>query len=356
MLGYSLHHGEALSRVIVEKIIAQLDEALVLDSPRFHAHRKNCVEEFQRASTRPALLAGASYPEDPKALRERLQTFFDKAEKINLLSPRPSNAKSKGIIVPHIDFTRGGVCEALAYRQLLDESYDTFIVLGIAHSGVTYPFCGAAKDFETPLGIARCNRELLADLNKRCGGKLLDEQIAHKNEHSIEFVAVFLQFLKQFQNTKIVPIICGGFFEAMESGASPMQTPEIEEFVWALRETVNECEARGERIGFIASVDGAHVGSRFGDEGVLTPQILKDIEMRDLRFFQWIERGDKDALHAELANDNNARNVDAHPAVWTLLAAFPELRAQLMDYRQAFDEEANSVVSFAAMTLFERVP
>lgn len=350
---YLLQYGEVLPREIVENIIAQLDDALLLESPHFHSHRKTVVQEFENASTRASTLAGSSYPEDAEALRLLLQDFFEEAEKIAELSPRPPDAQIKGAVVPHIDFARGGATEALAYQHLQNEQFDTLVVLGIAHAGVQYPFCAADKDFQTPLGTARCDREFLADLNSRVGNKMLNEQYAHKNEHSIEFVAVFLQFLEPFKNTKIVPIICGGFFEELETGNSPLENPEIAQFVAALRATVKEHEARGKKIGFIASVDGAHIGSRFGDDRVLTPQSLRDIETQDLQFLSCIENGDRDALHAELSKDNNARNVDAHPAVYTLLAAFPELRAQLLDYDQAFDAEANSVVSFAAMTLYQ---
>jgi AmmeMemoRadiSam system protein B len=261
-------------------------------------------------------------------------------------------AAVRGIVVPHFDFGRGGVTEALAYRHLAAANFDTFVILGIAHTGVAYPFCATDKDFETPLGTARCDREFLNDLNARAGNKMLCEQYAHKHEHSIEFVTVFLQYLRQFRDSKIVPIICGGFFDELQSGASPLNTPDIARFAAALREVVSTHEARGKRVGLIASVDLAHVGSNFGDNTVLTPQRLESIEAQDLQVLRCIEAGDSEAMHTALARDNNARNVDAHPAVYTLLAAFPELRAGLLDYRQAFDEGTNSVVSFAAMTLY----
>lgn len=352
ILAYSLKHDEVLPRDIIDRIIAQLDEALLLESPRFRTQRDEDVRAFEQANTRPALMVDS----DADRLKSQIAGFFAKAAQVKVLSPRPSNGQLRGIIVPHIDFQRGGVTEALAYQQLLNEQFDTFVVLGIAHAGVHYPFCGAAKDFETPLGIARCNRELLCELSARVGDEMLREQYAHKNEHSIEFVAVFLQYLAQFKNTTIVPIICGGFFDELRTGASPMDNPEVAQFVKALRDVVQENEARGGRIGLIASVDLSHVGSRFGDDEVLTPGRLKDIEAQDLQFLKTIEAGNKEAMHAALAKDNNTLNVDAHPAVYILMAAFPELRAQLLGYQQAFDKEANSVVSFAAMTLLTEDP
>lgn len=344
-------YGEPVQLQVVQRVLDQMDEALLLDSPRFQTHYESLVREFENASTRPAVLAGSSYPAEPDKLHRQLDGYFKSAKTIETPA-LPANAKLRGIVVPHIDFHRGGVTEALAYEQLAAERFDTLLVFGIAHSGVQYPFCAAAKDYETPLGQAVCDREFLADLQNRVGDQMLAEQYAHRNEHSVEFVAVFLQHLQQFQSTQIVPFICGGFFEELRSGNSPQSTLIIAEFIKALREVVGEHEARGKRIGFVASVDLAHVGSRFGDESKLSPQRLSKIRYEDSKFLDAVASGDAESVHAALTKDNNARNVDAHPAVYTLLAAFPELRAQLLDYQQAFDEDGNSVVSFASMTLF----
>ena len=349
---YEQKHGERLTGDTIQRIIERLDEAYFMDSPVFHEYRAGIVREFEVASARPATLAGASYPAATQALRKSLDGFFKEAAKVKT-EPLPAAAKVRGVVVPHIDFTRGGATEALAYQQLKNEEFDVLVVLGIAHSGVDYPFCAADKDFETPLGTVECAREFLEALNARVGGKMLNEQFAHKNEHSIEFVTVFLQHLENLKSAKIVPILCGGFFEELREKKSPQGNPIIAEFIVALRETTQEFEARGQRVGFIASVDLAHVGSRFGDDQVLTLDILNFIEAEDSQFLQAIEAGDAEKVHRALAKNNNARHVDAHPAVYTFLSTFPELRAQLLEYQQAFDAQENSVVTFAAMTLYE---
>jgi len=349
---YKIKHGEQLTSETIERIIERLDEAYFMDSPRFEEYRAGIVGEFENASTRPATLAGASYPASPNALRKMLDDFFRAAAKVKT-QPLFANAKVRGIVVPHIDFNRGGATESLAYQQLKNEKFDILVVLGIAHSGVDYPFCAANKDFETPLGTAQCARDFLEALNARVDGKMLNEQYAHKNEHSIEFVTVFLQHLENLKSAKIVPILCGGFFEELRNKKSPQSTPIIAEFISALRETTLEFEAKGQRVGFIASVDLAHVGSRFGSDEVLTLAHLNEIEAEDSQFLEAVEAGDAEKAHRALAKNNNGRHVDAHPAVYTFLAAFPELRAQLLEYQQAFDANENSVVTFASMTLYE---
>ncbi|MDF2439605.1 MAG: hypothetical protein JWN98_589 [Abditibacteriota bacterium] len=352
---FQMRGGEELPVEFVENFIRQLDEALLLDSPHFVQHRRDLMSAWNDSPTRPAAFAGLSYPADPDDLRELLNELFADSREIvpsrTLLAP--PDARVRGVVVPHIDFGRGGEVEALAYRPLLREQFDTLVVFGIAHSGIEYPFCATSKDYETPLGVCRTDREFVAALQERVGPRLKAEQWAHKNEHSIEFVAVFLQHLQNLQSPSIVPILCGGFFRELQSGRSPLGNPTIAEFVDALRDVTQHWEASGKRVGFVVSVDLAHVGSQFGDDTPLTPQRLADIESQDLEFLHAFAEGDLDGVHQTLARDGNARNVDAHPAAWTVLAAFPALRGQLLHYKQAHTPAQNIVVSMAAMSLFE---
>lgn len=359
---YARRYGENLPRDWVESIVSQMDEALLLDSPHFSQHQRDVMAQWNDASARPVAFADRSYPANPEHLRQYLNELFAAARELEQLESKPlastcSGAQGRGIVVPHIDFGRGGRVEALAYRALLRQArqqpFDTLIILGIAHSGVHYPFCATAKDFQTPLGLCRTDREFVRALQDRVGPRLKAEQWTHKNEHSIEFVTTFLAHLDAFASTQIVPILCGGFFAEIRSGRSPLLNPDISQFVEALRGTTQRWESGGKRVGFIASVDGAHVGSPFGDDTPITPQRLAQIATDDGEFWQTLEAGNLEALHAHMARDDNARHVDAHPAVYTLLAAFPSLRAQMLFYDQAFSEERNELVSFAALELCE---
>lgn len=346
--------GEMLTPEFLDKILSDLDSRFLLDSPHFRDHKSAIVSEFTALPVRPASLAGSAYPADGDELLALLDRLYRRAltlERTDLGTPSSKGGRIRGCIVPHIDFTRGGTVEALAYMPLLNEHFDILVILGIAHGGVQYPFCLAPKDFETPIGTAQYAREFGDALQICLGNKLAAEQWAHKSEHSVEFVAVFLQHAEKLKNAQIVPIICGGFFDEIRTGESPSGNPHMAEFSSALREVTEEFEARGQRVGFIVSVDGAHVGSQFGDDAPLTPQRLQQIRDDDLDFWRTVERGDMKAMHAHISRDDNARNVDAHPAVYALFSAFPEMRARMQRYDQAYSAEQNIVVSFAALTL-----
>ena len=354
---FQKRHGQELPPDFLPGLVAQLDERLLLDSPRFAQHRRDLMATWNDAEVRPAALAGSSYPENPDELRAYLNDLFARARDLEREKSVAStcSATGRGIVVPHIDFTRGGAVEALAYRTLLkqnrEQAFDVLVILGIAHCGVHYPFCGTAKDFETPLGVCRTDREFVAALQERVGPRFKSEQWAHKNEHSIEFVAVFLQHLEALSNARIVPILCGGFFEEIRTGRAPENNSDIAQFIEALREVTQIWENSGQRVGFIASVDGAHIGTPFGDNFVLTPELLQEIEAEDHAFWQTTCEGDQDAMHAHISRDDNARKVDAHPALYTLMAAFPDLHTELLHYDQAFNAARNELVSFASLAL-----
>ena len=343
----------------INEFIAEMDENFLLNSPHFGRERARREQQWNESPSREAAFAGRSYPDAPAALNTFLNAKLAQGEK--RLPARAYDATQvRGIVTPHIDFHRGGHTEAASYAPLIEnvratgQPFDTLVVLGIAHAGVEYPFCAAAKDYQTPLGTMPCDREFLGDLQARLGAQLTAEQFAHKDEHSVEFAAVMCQHFAELKQSQIVPILCGGFWQSLRSGQAPdTAEPHVGAFIEALREVTHKHEAAGRKIGFIASVDGAHVGTQFGDPAPLTPQKLEEIAREDRRWCAAIEAGDRAALHRHFARDGNRFNVDAHPALYALMAAFPSWRGQLLDYDQAYHRDENIVVSFASLALFE---
>ena len=351
---YAAAGGENLPEAWLTNFLEQLDGALLLESDRYETAAHERLDPLLNDPVHAAAFAGRAYPGEPAALRCDLNGYITGARQLlDAAKPLPSAGSIRGCIVPHIDFRRGGIVEALAYEGLQNERFDTLVILGIAHAGVRYPFSLLAQDFETPLGTAACDRAFCAALQGRLDERLTAEPYAHRKEHSLEFVAVFAQHCQNLCGAKIVPIICGGFFSELANRTSPAGNADVAAFAAALRQTSDEWAETGQRVGVICSVDGAHVGSNFGDDTPLSPARLANIREADLAAWRAVEAGDREAFHAELARDNNARHVDAHPAVYTTLLAFPEWRAHLLHYDQAYSERENSVVSFAALALYE---
>ena len=341
------------------EFVAELDENLLLDSPHFSQRRDARENDWHNSTARPAAFAGRSYPDEPAELNEFLADKL--ATGAARLPARAYDAQNvRGIVTPHIDFHRGGHVEAASYAPLIEnvrateKPFDTLVIFGIAHAGIDYPFCALDKNFATPLGTMQCDQSFVSSLVERAGPQLLAENFVHKDEHSIEFAAVLCQHFPELKSAQIVPILCGGFWESLRTGQSPESAQsDVAAFITALREVTQQHENAGRKIGFIASVDGAHVGTQFGDDTPLTPEKLREIARADRQWCAAIEAGDRQNLHEHFARDGNRFNVDAHPAVYTILAAFPDLRGQLLDYDQAYHSGPNIVVSFASLALFE---
>lgn len=351
--------GVSDGREFAEGFVSQLDELLLLDSPRFHSHAAG--DELDDGDVRAARFAGRSYPENPAELRAFLDLKFDLGRK--RLAPATIDAASvRGIITPHIDFQRGGHVEAASYIPLVKnveatgKPFDLFVVLGIAHKGVAYPFAATGQSFQTPFGLIETDRAFLDEISEQLPPEddLFGEQWVHGDEHSLEFVAVMLGYHEKLPEAKIAPFAVGGFWDSLKTGRAPEDAePEVSRFIVALRNAVAKWEAQGKKVGFIASVDGAHVGTQFGDSTPLTGARLEEIQRADQAWMRAVEAGDRAAFHAHFARDFNRFHVDAHPAVYTLMAAFPTLCGVELDYDQAFHPDQNIVVSFAALALVD---
>ncbi|MFH1737596.1 MAG: AmmeMemoRadiSam system protein B, partial [bacterium] len=213
--------GEILFRDKVEGLVAQLDETFLLDNDRYRDHFRATQEAFLSGPSRSCRHAGASYPKDPDELSAMLESLLKQFEEPSL---EMGNEPPVGLIAPHIDFARGADVYAAAYgtiRRWVD-AIDLYVILGTCHHGLDRGFALTMKDYETPLGVAQTDGAFVERLASRGGSQWFDEEFAHRDEHSIEFQAVWLRHLvPRDQPLRVVPILCGGLAHCMEEGGSP---------------------------------------------------------------------------------------------------------------------------------------
>jgi hypothetical protein len=341
--------GTLLFREKLLEVIRSLDEYHLLDSPRFAAHRMAVEEEFRRAQTRPASFAGKSYPAEPDTLRQQLDSYFGAAEGPRDVSPSLAAAGLAGLVVPHIDFARGGPCYAWGYREVEGAPpADRWVILGTVHAPITRAFALTRKDFETPLGTAETDQEFLDRLLATVGSAYLEDEPAHRGEHSIEFQAVFLRHrISEGTPVRIVPILCGSLHQCVEERRTPTQDGEIEAFVAGLRDTL---ATLGGRSVILASADLAHVGPRFGDPRPITPGQLREVADADREMLAAVEAGDAEALFHAVARDGDRRRICGLPPIYAMLRTLGGGRGRLLRYSQWPDPQGT--VSFAAVALY----
>jgi MEMO1 family protein len=341
--------GSLLFRAQLLEILQVLDQALLLESPRFAAHQAEIVRAFCEASARPARLAGLSYPEDAAELREHLASFFEAAEGPREAPPSLEAPHLTGLVVPHIDYSRGGTCYAWGYRELAGAlPVDNWVILGTVHAPIDQPFALTRKAFETPLGTLETDQELLDRLLARVGRRYLEDEIAHRGEHSIELQTVFLRhLLPPDRPVRILPILCGSLHRYVEEETSPAEAAELTDFLEDLRRTLAQS---GGRTVVLASADLAHVGPQFDDPRPVTRWQLRDGEAADRRMLAPVEAGDAEGFFQAVALGGNPRRVCGLPPIYAMLRVLEGAKGRLLRYGQWPDPDGT--VTFAALAMY----
>ena len=347
-LAYTRQFGELLLNDRVERIVRDLDEAMLLESDRFRRHLAERLATYRASGVREAVHAGESYPSDPDELRAHVRGLFTADGGPGLPEPSRQAAAITALVTPHIDFARGGRGYAYAYKALAEGApADTYVIVGIAHQPSSTPYAATRNTFATPLGLVEVDGELLDMIESDYPGDLYADEGLHISEHSIELQVVMLKALCAKKPFKIVPLLAASLEQFLDIEAAPSTLPEVDAMARALRRAL-ALEAK--RVCLIAAVDLAHVGNQFGDPGRVTDAVRAAIESADREMLAVVERGDSDAFVASAGADGGRRKICGVPALYVTLRALDGAASgELLHYEQAYTPETESVVSFAAM-------
>ncbi len=354
---------ESVDLADIEQLVHDLDDRMLLDTPRYRARWKQELEFFLNSKTRPAMHAGKAYPADPQALRAELTTLFATGNGPGTPGDPPAEGNATaglvGILSPHIDLHRGGPTFAWSYKRLVEESdAELFVIFGTAHTPMSNLFCVTRKDFETPLGTVETDRQLAARLTANLtatpGGAELNlaaDELVHRYEHSLEFQAVFLQFLLGGRRPfKILPVLVGSFHQFMRDGTKPIDSPAVRAFVAAMRKTI---EAYGRRACYISSGDLAHIGQRFGDRSLLNAARLERLAADDRALLEATCQPSANAMFEHVAKENDANRVCGVSPTYTMLEVARPKRGELLKYDQAVELDGTACVSFASAAFYD---
>ena len=340
--------GNIISSEDIERVVSYLDEHGYLKSAQFDKLCARVREEFGHAGSRVAYLAGKSYPSEPDELRKYLNDFFISEKGPGRLPDKTAaeTSSAKGLIAPHIDFDRGGHVYASAYQRLVKEpTPSTVFVFGVSHAPATTPFILTRKDFETPLGTLKNDREVTDYLAERCAWNPFADEIIHRSEHSIEFQAVMLAHLLGEQ-VKIVPVLCGLFPENM-TDKSDSRVGAINEFLRGVQEIIGKDR---KSFAVIAGADLAHVGKRFGDPFDIDEGIIQTVRDRDDEDMGYLKTVNADGWYASVMKDKNERKVCGISCIYAAVKVLEGSvsRGDIIQYDYAPDP-FGGIVSFAAV-------
>jgi AmmeMemoRadiSam system protein B len=339
--------GQTVTITLVRKLIKELDEALMLETPRFRAKKREVVSAFTAAPVRPAAHAGGAYHGDASELSRYIEI-----DCLGTAPPREPPGRIVALAAPHMGLWRAAAGYGHAYRALgeaLDPQVDTFVLLGTSHAPMRRPFAVCEKSFDTPLGALPPDSALIAELAAASRFDVRADEYLHKQEHSLEFQAVFLKHLLGRRRARIVPVLCG-LGDAQERRRDPSRDAAAESFVSALHDA---CRRREGKVVVVAGADMAHIGPRFGDAKAPGERELSALRARDMASLRLAVEQEPAGFFEHVAEDLSARRVCGLGPLYTLLRVLPEaVRGELLHYAQCVDPEEGSVVSHGSLGFY----
>ncbi len=324
------------------QIIQALDSCYFLENKRFTERREEMDAAYLAQEVREAAYAGQSYPDDPEELKDFFQELFE-ADGFT-----PEEGQLLGVLAPHIDLKIGPQVYVPAFKQLQAADIDTVIIFGTSHYSYEDLFLMTEKDFSTPLGTMPTDREFVRKLHACSADVFTRRDVAHKQEHSIEFPVLFLQHAFAGRDIRIVPVLCTAFEEFLVEGTRALADAKYNAFLNAFHQTVEEL---GRKVAVVMSVDWSHIGRKFGDDADAA-DMLEAVRENDHAQLRMLENCDYEAFYRQLRDTKNASHIDGFACITTFFDLMHPRRGRVFDYQQWHEEERASSVSFASMAFF----
>jgi AmmeMemoRadiSam system protein B len=327
----------------VQSLLSELDALFLLDSENYRDTKNKIFAEYSQKTVRSAVLAGQAYPDSIESLRKYLDAFFSEARGLN---PANGNERVAALIAPHIDLNVGKEVYARAYATIRKVSPKIVVLLGTGHSLHQCYFSLTEKDFETPLGLVRTEKPFIRKLKKSSKDVVAPHDIDHRNEHSIEFQLIFLQYLFG-SDFSLVPVLCGSMQNALNAVSRASEIPGVNGFLNELKKLVEE---KGSDVLVVVGVDFSHIGPKFG-HSFRASSLISEARDFDARLIDAICGGDPSGFWAEAKKVDNRYNVCGFSSIASLLELFPGSVGHRLGYDFWEEKETQSAVSFAAITL-----
>jgi MEMO1 family protein len=338
--------GTNVPNEVLTHLVGTLQSNGFLETEEYFAMRQARHDEFRNLPKRQPAHAGSGYPDQVEALRGEFNGYLESVV---------AGANGDGVIgiaAPHVSPFGASKSYAAAYAQLpaaADER--TYVVLGTSHYGQAERFGLTRKPFVTPYGTLPVDTRLVDWIESRAGDAVIMEDYCHAIEHSIEFQCVFLQHVLG-PGVRILPILCGSFFDSLISGKPPESNPILKHFFDTLGELA---EREGSRLFWVLGVDLAHIGRRYGDSFEVQAEQgkMKSIRKCDMERLEPYCRGEADAFFDLVHPNQDELRWCGYAPLYTFLKALPAARGSVLHYEQ-WNIDEQSVVSCAAMRFTRR--
>ena len=333
----------------VERMVNELDEALLLENQRFSEVYKDTINSYRAAPYRLPTLAGTVYSADPELLGRNFQEYFGSVSH-ELKDESDGIGEVRGLVSPHIDYQRGAAVYAEVWQRAEEAVRETnlVIILGTNHNDCNKLFTLTRQNYFTPWGVLPTAGDVVDELAAILGEhEVFAEELHHRTEHSIEIVAVWLHYLLKERACEIVPVLCGSFNRFVESDEQPCDNREIALFIDALREITEN-----RRTLIVAAGDLAHVGPAFGDSYPIGLAERAALSSADTELIECMSKGDAEAMFMQVKKEGDKRRICGLPPIYIALKILGETSGRLYGYAQCpADQQGTSFVSICGLVL-----
>lgn len=345
---YLRKFGEFFMPDRLQKLLADLDEKLFLEGERVEQAKAAAAAAYRHSPTRPARYAGQAYAAEPDQLRKDIEGFFTSKEGPDWKPSANAGKPIKGIVAPHYDIRQAGPIYAWAYKEMRDaQTPSAFLVIGTCHAGLNQGYALTDKDFETPLGTVPVDRDLVALIRKRGGASFFEEDLSHRNEHSIEFQLPFLQHLVGTKHPITMLPVLAAF--SPDDLADLALKDQVDSFLRIMREALLES---GKEVCLVAGAELAHIGMRYGDNKPPTDFSFHKCMQADLEMLKHVEQLDADAFATFIRREGNARRISGFAAIYTVLKLIKAEKGEVLRYDRGVTDQFNSTVTYASMAFY----
>lgn len=324
-------------------LVVMLDDGYFLETPQFFKRQAEVDDAYNALRVRPMALADLCYPSDPAEFHRQLDTWLAWDTEPHNTAPPPA------IIIPHIDPLVGWKSYARAWNTLRETDADTFVIFGVPHTTTYDRFMICQQDFAVPGGVVKTDREFIKRLRRKLPYEITHNQIAHRDEHSIEVQAIFLHHLFPDRDIRIVPILHGALWEYVESGSgSPDEDEAVQDFYNTIRQVASDLKRK---VCWIASADLCHIGHQFGDNKT-GRQMLKQIAKFDQSVIEQTLLADASGFISKVAAVQNQYRICGVAPIYATLQISNATKGELLRYDQWENKLGKSAVTYASVGLW----
>ncbi|MBI3961050.1 MAG: AmmeMemoRadiSam system protein B [Chloroflexi bacterium] len=334
-----------LDPVTVRQILDALDEACLLENERSAAALARKIADYRMLPARPASHAGLAYPDEPEALIRVLDGYLTAPvgpRGVDDWARRNGSAlrqEVSGVFSPHIDYTRGGPVYARTWQAAAEaaQAAELVVLIGTDHHGDDL-FTLTRQSYATPFGVLPTATAVVDDLTQAVGEEAAYAgELRHLREHSLELVAVWLQYARRGRPVALVPVLVGGLHRFFGDPRGPTADGRIQRFMETMRRHM-----AGRRTLVVASGDLAHVGPVFGGQP-LTHATRARLRAADDEVVERLAAGDGEGLYQAVRGAQDRHNVcGVTPGYLTLAILGEGVRGERLAYDSCPADEADT--------------